>query len=594
MHTRVLRRHTSEKPRPTLWIVVTGFGVLLLSSLVACSTLQPQPPMKNMDVMVGASSEPEPAEQPPKLEERPLFLLGEKEPQAGETAAVLPKRFTLSVRDADIKDVLMAFSKDSDYNIVISPSVEGKVSVDLKEVDIFQALDSILTPLGYTYMRKGNFFRIMPEQLVTRAFSFNYVTTRRKSERSLTFTNMSVVGQTSSVSFTGGASGSSGSSGGGGGNNQSETTLDDIVSSSIWNDVQTSLETIVFGDSQSSSTGTEQLTGFSRGDEFGRRLIVNPQGGTIYVSAFPREMEQVEAFLSDLEESVRRQVLIEARILEVLLSDEFAYGVNWSYALKFPHLSDLGGNLLDFTGTISDSTFNQTLAPEESDFQIGVANDHFSALLNTLARRGQVNVLSSPRVSTMNNQPAVIRVIRDEVFFQADVAPIVIVNGTVTGGEVEYNPVVLPIGVVLEVTPQVGDDDTISMDIHPTISSIVRVEKSPIGDEQPVVDRREIDTVVRVRNGDTLVLAGLIQETHQETNREVPLVGRIPVVGSLLFKGTDQENAKTELVIVMKPTILSDFRIARIHEESMNRLGQLKRKPSMNLNPYVYDKKAGE
>lgn len=591
MHTKVLRRHASDRPRPTRWVFKMGLGALLLSSLVACSTAQTRAPMTDMNVMVGASAEPEPTEQPPQLEERPLFLLGEKEPETGAAPTIIPKKFTLSVRDADIKDVLMAFSKDSDYNIVIDPSVEGQVSVDLKEVDIFQALDSILTPLGYTYVRDGNFFRIMPEQLVTRAFSFNYVTTQRKSERSLSFTNMSVVGQTSSVSISGGASGSSGS---GGGDNQSETTLEGIVSSSIWKDVQTSLETVVFGDSQASSAGMEQLSGFSRGDEFGRRLIVNPQGGTIYVSAFPREMEQVEAFLNNLEEAVRRQVLIEARILEVLLTDEFAYGVNWSYALKLPHLSDLEGNLLDFTGTFSDSTFNQTLAPEESDFQVGVANDHFSALLNTLARRGQVNVLSSPRISTMNNQPAVIRVIREEVFFQADVSPTVIVNGTVTGGEVEFNPVVLPIGVVLEVTPQVGDDDTISMDIHPTISSIVRVERSPLGDEQPVVDRREIDTVVKVRTGDTLVLAGLIREAHQESNREVPLVGRIPVVGDLLFKGTDQDNSKTELVIVMKPTILSDFRIARIYDESMGRLGKLKKRPSLNLNPYVYDKTAEE
>jgi type II secretory pathway component GspD/PulD (secretin) len=180
------------------------------------------------------------------------------------------------------------------------------------------------------------------------------------------------------------------------------------------------------------------------------------------------------------------------------------------------------------------------------------------------------------------------------VFFQADVAPTVIVNGVVTGGEVEFNPVILPIGIVLEVTPQVGDDNTVSLDIHPSISSIVRVEESPRGDTQPVVDRREMDTVVKVRNGDTLVLAGLIQESHQESNKEVPLAGRIPVLGDLLFKGTDHNNAKTELVIMLRPTILDDFKITRIYNESMDRIGRAKKEPAMNLNPYVYSKGAEE
>ncbi|MBI5119022.1 secretin and TonB N-terminal domain-containing protein [Candidatus Poribacteria bacterium] len=589
MHERNFRHNFCEALFDTCKGSLGKFGVLLLFSSMACSSLGSEKPINKVDVMLGPLSEPSPVTQEPQLEERPLFKLSEPKAETGIAAAGAGRKFTLTVRDADIRDVLMAFSKEGDYNLIIDPSITGSVSADLKEVDISQALDAILTPLGYSYVREGAFLRITPQPLETRAFSFNYVTTSRKSKRSLSFTSMSVVGQSSGVSVSGGSGGSS-SGGGGGGAGQSESSINDIVSASIWSDVQLSLETIVFGNSQGSTSTSDELKAFSRGDEIGRRLIVNPQGGTIYVSAYPWEMKQVESFLRGLEESVRRQVLIEAQILEILLSDDFAYGLNWSYSLELSHLSDLKGNLLDFTGAFNDSAFNQFLAPDEADFQIGLANDHFSVLLNTLARQGQVNVLSSPRISTMNNQPAVIRVIRDEVFFQADVAPTVIVNGVVTGGEVEFNPVILPIGIVLEVTPQVGDDNTVSLDIHPSISSIVRVEASPRGDTQPVVDRREMDTVVKVRNSDTLVLAGLIQESHQESNKEVPLAGRIPVLGNLLFKGTDHNNAKTELVIMLRPTILDDFKITRIYNESMDRISRAKKEPAMNLNPYVYGK----
>ena len=562
-------------------VFLSALSATLISGFVGCSTLEPQRPLSDVDTMVGAAPEPSRIEQSSPLEESPLFLLGESEAETDEVAA-FPKRFSLSARDADLKSTLMAFSKDTNYSMIIDPDVEGQVSVDLKEVDIFRALDSILIPLGYTYTREGNFFHVMKEQLVARGFAFNYITTQRKSERSLSFKNMSVSGGGSS------GSGDSSSSGGSDSSDDSETTVEDTVFAGIWQDVQMALATIIFGDSESSGAGADELRGLSRGDEYGRRLLVNPQGGIIYVLAFPREIKQVEAYLEELEEAVRRQVLIEARILEVFLSDEFAYGLNWSYSMNFPNLSDLDGNLLDFTGTFADSTFNQLLAPANGDMQIGLANDHFSLLLNALAREGQVNVLSSPRISTLNNQPAFIRVVREEVFFQADISPTIIVDGTVTGGETEYNPVVFPIGVILEVTPQIGDDNTVSLDIHPTISSIVRVEESPIGDTQPVIDRREIDTVIKVKNGDTFVMAGLIQESHQEDNNAVPAVSKVPIIGDLLFKGLDHKNSKTELVIMMKPTILNDFKITQIHDESIDRIKKLRKKPSTNLNPYVY------
>jgi MSHA type pilus biogenesis protein MshL len=284
------------------------------------------------------------------------------------------------------------------------------------------------------------------------------------------------------------------------------------------------------------------------------RVILNRLAGLIFATDFPRNLDAIRIFLETVESAVHRQVVIEARIVEVKLNQDSQSGVNWTAVL---------GNVLHVEQALGTG----------AAFQIGVTHGDFNALLTALSTVGNVNVLSSPTVSTLNNQPAVIRVGTQDVFFttttQVDPRTGTIVQTAVT-------PSAINEGIVLDVTPQISDDGIITMNIHPTITERTGQATSPRGDTVPIVDVRETDTVVRIQEGQTVMIAGLISDRQLETVNKVPFLGDVPIVGGL-FRRTSKENRKTDLVILMTPRVLNvrtavDYTRSRIEEQERLRL----------------------
>jgi len=227
-------------------------------------------------------------------------------------------------------------------------------------------------------------------------------------------------------------------------------------------------------------------------------------------------------------------------------------------------------------------TFSQSLSPATGLFQIGVSKGDFKALLDAMAEQGKINVLSSPRISTLNNQKAVIKVGRDEVFFKPEYS--VQKNeltGTTTSVLTGVTPQTVTVGVVLDVTPQIDEDGAITMHIHPSVTDLVKVEQFSIkGDvyaTAPVIDVRETDAVVRAEDGQTIIIAGMMKEKKAETVTKVPFLGDIPGLGAL-FRRTDRQKEKTELVILLTPTVLVGKKITDIPEYELKGLekGDLK------------------
>ncbi len=262
----------------------------------------------------------------------------------------------------------------------------------------------------------------------------------------------------------------------------------------------------------------------------------------VQVTAEWDRVELVGELLERLKESLLRQVAIEVRIMEVFLDDETKTGINWTTLLN----GDFQSNL---------QTFNPAAGLDDDFLQLTVDTKHLTGVMQAISTVGDLRTISNPRVTTLNNQKAIVRVVQEEVYFLSQVEPAVISSGVATEPVINYTPTTISVGVVLDVTPQVGKDRTITLNVHPTITDVVRVVTSPNDDTAPVLSVRELDTVGKVRDGETLIIAGLMSDRKRNVRSGVPLLKDIPLLG-YLFGATSVEKQKIELVMLLTPVIM--------------------------------------
>jgi len=504
---------------------------------------------------------PLPASPSPEMEE---LLITQTEP---EKVISFPEKgdelISLSLRDAEIKEVLLALAKKSDFNIIVDPDVSGTVTVDLKKVALNEVLESLLIPLNLEFHQKGKFIRIYKPRLETRVFTLNYVAIKRKGTSSLTVSGG--VAEAGEENDGGGGSG-------GGSEEESETAIETETTSDLWKDIQNGLETIVFGDSKEQDT--EAGAAWSRGDESGRVVVANPMSGIILIKTHPSMMEKVALFLERIEGSIQREVLIQTKIVEVALSNQYQLGIDWKALGK---IGELQGNIE------GEWVFGQTLSPETGAFQMGVISGDFSALLDAMANQGNLNMLSCPRICTLNNQKATIKVGREEVYWEVETERSEEYGWVVEGAESRT----ITVGIILDVTPQIHSNGFLTMHIHPSISEVVGQSVSRFGDTRPVLDIREADTMVRVKDGQTIVIGGMMKDKKVEQLTKTPFLGDIPYLGKL-FRYTGQEIEKTELAIFLTPTILWGKRIETLSQRELKKLEAMERKFHLGDHPWKY------
>lgn len=506
------------------------------------------------------------------LSEPPFIEVPEKEQEPAQQEEfpepVDAGLFSLSVRDVDIRDVFLLLSKDSGVNIIADSDVTGNISVDFTNLTLESALYAITRPLGYTFRMDKGFIRVSKPILETRTFKINYTTGKRSSTSTMhaAITGQGITGgmtiPTSNINLnltsgTGSTQATQAESLYGQGNVQITTS----GTSDFWREIQKGLEVIIFGDTKG---GSESEGGFSRGNGSGKKLVINELAGIILVTDYSDNMDLIKDFLNDIEMAVRKQVMIQAHIIEVTLNDDYQFGIDWEVIAR---------------SGMDSLTFSQGLLIEPAtevfqvDFERQRFNEEISALLDAMEEQGQVNVLSSPKVSTMNNQKAVIKLTTREVSWVTNT--FLNAEGNVLSSYT--NPQVDEVGLFLDVTPQIDDNGMITMQIHPSISDKLRDSISPDGTStKPVINVRETDTMIKVKNGQTIVIAGLITDKITESVRKIPLIGDIPLLG-MLFRQTKQKKTKSELVILLTPYVLNDRSIEDIrkeHEERLKRTGR--------------------
>lgn len=445
----------------------------------------------------------------------------------------------------DVRDILRNVATNAELGLQMAPDVSGKVNVHLQDVSIDRALDALLVPTELGYEVVDDVLVVYKRGMVTRWLTFDYPVTEREGRGELEVSASS--------------SGSSGSSGGGSSGGQSGTNKSHVTSTSImsvWPGVMESLKVMVFknaGLTQSSnSSGSGGISIVNLADTEGRTLLINPMASMVMVTAEWSRVKMVEQHLARLEESLQRQVAIEVRILEVYLDDETQTGINWDILNMGSDISGISLNTLDAAQHVSDDFFQFTLDSK-----------HITGVLEAISTSGDINTVSTPKITTLNNQKAVVRIVTEEVFYESQVEPAVISNGVATDPVINYTSRTYPVGVVLDVTPQVGQDRIITLNVHPTISDIVGIAESPNQDTAPILSVRELDTVGKVRDGETLVIAGLMSERTNKRRTGIPILKDLPLLG-YLFGKTSEKQVNIELVMLLTPVIMEGERVEEV------------------------------
>ena len=471
-----------------------------------------------------------------------------------------PRVQDLTAVNQDVGTVVRALAKQFGLQHQIDPDVRGVVNTTIRNATLPEALALIL-PRGTTYQIANGVLRVAPARVETRIFSLDYVALSRIGTASTVIQRRlggaGIGAGNTGAAGAGGAVGGQTGFGGAGGIGGGADVISAVSVADVWEEIRVAVEALVFDEPATQGATSQPLLAqqgaagmgggrpYSRTSPDGRRLIINPIAGTITVSGLPARLEQIETFIRTFEASIQRQVLIEAKIVEVNLDRTSEFGINWDVVAT----NASGG----FTPGPGQGQSNVTLT-------LRAGNTQITAVLTALQSQGDVQVLSSPRVSALNNQRAVFNVTRGEIVFSLNQQPVVNANGQVTGYTSTVNPTQVNVGIVLDVLPQIGADNTVTMNIRPVVTSVARTASFATADgtvlQAPVIDTRESDTMARLRGGETIVIGGLMQNRREQVRSGVPGLMSIPLLGRL-FSRTVHVDRKAELVIFLTPTIIA-------------------------------------
>ncbi|GAA5320183.1 MAG: pilus (MSHA type) biogenesis protein MshL [Candidatus Pelagadaptatus aseana] len=542
--------------KPSMKHLLLGASALLLSACQTSSVNTAVGPVERQSETIEQaanqySKDSKPAVSSEKSVVDQLLLAGGAA-ESKTKAEVEDETFDVSVIDINSRDFFLGLVAGTDLNVVVHPEVTGTVSLGLKNVTIEEVLATVRDIYGYEYKLNGSIYTIYPRKLRTEIFKIDYLDVKRvgvsdtsiligkiDSESGDSSSSSSDSGDETSNLF--GLAGLTSSEGGAGSEAISPgSRVQTLTRTDFWTSLQETMMAMI---------GTDGVSGE-------RMVVVNPQAGLVVVKAYPQELNAIRRFLDKSELSVKRQVILETKILEVQLNDSFNAGINWN-AINGQLL--LTNNVVDFTAQPSIDTASEAVGEVFSS--IFMVND-ITTLIDLLQTQGNVQVLSSPRVSTVNNQKAMIRVGSDE-FFLTGLSSDTVSNAssTVSTPDVELSSFFS--GIALDVTPQIADNGEVILHIHPVVSTISdQVKEFTIGNSEyslPLALReiRESDSIVRASSGQIVVLGGLMQERQIDVNSKHPYIGDVPVVDTF-FKRKNNTTVKTELVILMRPIIVED------------------------------------
>ena len=550
---------------------------LFALAAAGCATPPSPPTTSTMDRIreeLRQASTHEPAKPVPRPDAVDRALLPPLQIEPARPAAPVEPRFDLAVSNAPAQQVFVSIASGSRYSMLVPSEVSGNVTVSLKNVTVREALDALRELYGYEYRMQGTRIYIQPNTVQTRIFQVNYLAGKRRGTTDMRVTSGSITNSSNnSAAGAAGATGATGTAGASpsGGNTSAGAPSSRVSTESdndFWGELRSTLTAIVGAD----------------GD---RKVIVNPLSGVVAIRGLPADIRNAENYLRITQLIIERQVMIEAKIIEVQLSDGFSSGVNWAAFRGSRGRLSVGqgapGTLLAPTGligtgatgvdpatgaltdpllaAIAGANFVASAANLGSVFGLAFQARDFAALLQFLETQGNVQVLSSPRIATINNQKAVLKVGTDEFFVTSvSTSTTSSASNNVTSPTINVQPFFS--GIALDVTPQIDENDSIILHLHPSVSVVAEKQKNinlgSLGNFQlPLAAStvNESDSVVRVQDGHIVAIGGLMKQQQSTTNSGLPGTVDSPVLGSL-FGLRSRSSSKSELVMLLKPTII--------------------------------------
>jgi MSHA biogenesis protein MshL len=571
------------------------------------------------------------------------------------------QRFDLVVTNAPAPQVLGAIVSGTRYSMVVHPDIKAPMSLNLKDVTIGEVLSSVREIYGYEYKIDGTRIFVLPATLQTRMFKIDYLTSLRRGSSDIRISSNAITApgttattgtQPGAVGGTLGAVGAAGTQPGVSAAGQQlgltpgqSTQVGTVDSSDFWTELRTTLAALI-GCKVTPPNRDEAVC------EGGRRLVVSPQSGNVLVRVMPDELKSIVEYLRASQTSLDKQVLIEAKILEVSLKDGYESGINWAKfnALRsgtlglgqltpgtqlgtnqtgipllggtppgvgvttplsagFPATTNAAGAAVAALGFDSPGRVGQALAAGATAtgtlFGVAFQGANFALLMSFLESQGVVHTLSSPRIATMNNQKAVLKVGSDALFVtkieSSTGTSTAIGGGTAAPSIPTFNVQSFFSGIALDVTPHIGDDDNIVLHVRPSISTVTQnlstFNLGILGTFTiPLVSNQisETDSVIRAKDSQIVALGGLMRQVQSETRDQVPGLGNMPFFGAA-FRSTQQASEKRELVILLKPTVVQgDQNWAQNIDDARNRMQTLDRGFSWGGRSDVFGTRAEE
>jgi MSHA type pilus biogenesis protein MshL len=495
-----------------------------------------------------------------------------------------PETYTVVVNGVKVQELLFALARDAKLNVDIHSGITGTVTLNAIDQTLPQLLTRIANQVDMRWELDGPNLSVMPDTPYLHIYRIDYVNMER--------TTSGTIGVSSQIgSGTATGAGGGGTSAGSGANG-SITTVRNTSDNKFWPTLEKNIKDILHETDKVLPTGPAQpafqapagapgaapaATAPNVSFREAASVIVNPEASVVIVRATSRQHEKIQEFLDQVMANVKRQVLIEATIAEVQLNNQYQQGIDWS-ALRVRGATTSFGNQVSAGSVTTTPAFPAGISGTPSAvglpstpsfpniFTIGAARGgSLVGVLQLLESFGNVRVLSSPKLSVLNNQTALLRVVDNIVYFNVQSSQTAIGTGGGTAGiqtAVTTTAVTVPVGFVMNVTPQIGDDDTILLNVKPSTTRLIRFVNDPnpllvIPNQVPQLRMREMESLIKVNSGQIAVLGGLIEDSVNDTEDTIPIINSIPIIGSL-FSSRNRNNAKTELVIFLRPIVVKD------------------------------------
>ena len=518
------------------WLVL----LLLPAFLTACHSFKPGKELKNhiekeLVIDTTAPKVIAPLEMPSELTQSLLSSIN-SEQSIGDDLAI--KRFDVAANDVEIGAFFSGLTDDTPFSVAVHPEVSGTISLNLKAVTFNEVIAVIKRMYPLDIVNEGRIVQVLPAKMRTETIPVNYLMMQRNG-----LSTVSVVagGVSQFAQNTGNSNSSSNSNQGSqefGSDDQSlelnGSRIQTINKNDFWKELELALKSLIGGND-------------------GRYVVASPQASLVTVNALPSEIRQLKEFLRQSQENLQRQVILEAKIIEITLKDEYQQGVNWE---RISSGLEGGVSFATTAGTTIGNSISAVLGGASS---LTIQKGDFNGVINLLETQGDVQMLSNPRVTATNNQKAVIKVGQDEYFVTNVSSTTVTGTSTTTSPEIDLTPFFS--GIALDVTPQIDKYGSVILHVHPSVTETEEQLKVITLDDQrfelPLAQSniRESDTVIRAQSGEIVVIGGLMQTTTEDEESKTPILGDIPIFGNL-FKSIRKRQEKKELIILIKPTVV--------------------------------------